>query len=183
MNLTYYKPDRGVSCTSILTGKMNQEIKKRWIKALTDGTYTQATGVLAENIEEKCFCCLGVLNDISEIGEWIGESYSTIEYITPMDISDYRKELDFMYGENAETYFDKNEICGEADETHCDVQKWAGLPDTNPEIVIPAKYIDFLPQVERYNRNSDGSVTVPIATANDAGLPFEVLAELINEQY
>lgn len=40
---------------------MNKRIKKKWLKALRSGEYTQTRGVLHN---DNGFCCLGVLCDI-----------------------------------------------------------------------------------------------------------------------
>jgi hypothetical protein len=46
---------------------MNPEIKSKWIEALRSGDYAQDKYVLHS---EKGFCCLGVLCDITGLGEW-----------------------------------------------------------------------------------------------------------------
>lgn len=46
---------------------MNQEVKARWIEALRSGKYEQGTQQLRSGDN---FCCLGVLCDISEQGQW-----------------------------------------------------------------------------------------------------------------
>lgn len=48
---------------------MKQEIAKQWVAALRSGNYRQTYGRLA--YEDK-YCVLGVLADISGIGEWTG---------------------------------------------------------------------------------------------------------------
>lgn len=42
--------------------KMKVKYKKRWLKALRSGEYSQTTGSLTD--DEGAFCCLGVLCDI-----------------------------------------------------------------------------------------------------------------------
>lgn len=45
--------------------KMNQKIKKKWVKALRSGKYKQGTEALKFTYDgEAEFCCLGVLCDI-----------------------------------------------------------------------------------------------------------------------
>lgn len=46
---------------------MDAEIKAKWTAALRSGNYQQAFGML--RLDGR-FCCLGVLCDISGIGEW-----------------------------------------------------------------------------------------------------------------
>lgn len=43
---------------------MKPDIKRRWVKALLSGKYTQGKGKLRSNDDE--FCCLGVLCDLAE---------------------------------------------------------------------------------------------------------------------
>ena len=48
---------------------MNEDVKKRWVKALRSGEYDQGTG----GLKEDGFCCLGVLCDLHRKetgGEW-----------------------------------------------------------------------------------------------------------------
>lgn len=60
---------------------MNQEIKKRWIQALTSGDYSQTQ----ENLRDRTgFCCLGVLCDLyfrdnTESSCWIVSDDDVIE--------------------------------------------------------------------------------------------------------
>src|SRR5690348_18296721 len=42
---------------------MNQEIKKKWVKALRSGEYKQGTSLLYNSANET-YCCLGVLCDL-----------------------------------------------------------------------------------------------------------------------
>jgi len=45
---------------------MNPELAKKWVNALESGDYSQAKGALKQAVNGKdCFCCLGVLMDIS----------------------------------------------------------------------------------------------------------------------
>lgn len=46
---------------------MNHEIALKWAEALESGRYSQGRGVLRRG---RSFCCLGVLCDLSKIGEW-----------------------------------------------------------------------------------------------------------------
>ena len=58
---------------------MKPKIKKKWLKALRSGEYAQCKKVLVNNIDE--FCCLGVLCDISDKGEWIDPKSKDNHYI------------------------------------------------------------------------------------------------------
>jgi len=48
---------------------MNEEISEQWVEALRSGKYQQTRGGL-RRFKEDTYCCLGVLCDISKIGEW-----------------------------------------------------------------------------------------------------------------
>lgn len=43
--------------------KFTQEVKDKWLKALKSGDYTQYHGALSD-IDNKQFCCIGVLGEI-----------------------------------------------------------------------------------------------------------------------
>lgn len=47
---------------------MQKAMKKKWIKALRSDEYEQGRGSLVSYNNE--FCCLGVLCNISDLGEW-----------------------------------------------------------------------------------------------------------------
>ena len=46
---------------------MKQKLRKKWLTALRDGSYTQTKNTLRR---DGCFCVLGVLHDVAG-GEWI----------------------------------------------------------------------------------------------------------------
>jgi len=51
--------------------KMNQAVKKRWIKALRSGKYRRGEGRLCTTYKGRSkFCCLGVLANEELDGEW-----------------------------------------------------------------------------------------------------------------
>lgn len=51
---------------------MDKNFKAKWIEALRSGDYTQAR----ETLNDKgAMCCLGVLLDVSGLGEWNGNTY------------------------------------------------------------------------------------------------------------
>lgn len=47
---------------------MNKAFKKKWVKALRSGEYEQTQNRLCDG--NGGMCCLGVLCDISRLGEW-----------------------------------------------------------------------------------------------------------------
>lgn len=57
---------------------MNKTLKAQWVSALRSGEYERITYYLKKHvIEGDRYCCLGVLCDISQIGEWEGSTYRT----------------------------------------------------------------------------------------------------------
>jgi hypothetical protein len=52
---------------------MDQELKAKWIAALRSGNYTQARETLRS--DDRGYCCLGVLLEVSCLGEWEGSCY------------------------------------------------------------------------------------------------------------
>ena len=57
---------------------IDPELKQKWIEALQSGEYVKGHGRLREPGDEENsekYCCLGVLADISELGEWAGPVY------------------------------------------------------------------------------------------------------------
>jgi hypothetical protein len=57
---------------------MKPEIKAQWIAALRSGKYPQTTHNLKT---EQGFCCLGVLCDISGVGEWDDQGHGYEYYV------------------------------------------------------------------------------------------------------
>jgi hypothetical protein len=50
---------------------MKKEVADKWIEALRSGKYEQGHFALKRDINDnECFCCLGVLCDISGLSEW-----------------------------------------------------------------------------------------------------------------
>lgn len=66
---------------------MKKEIADKWIAALRSGKYKQAKMALRDP-ENDSYCCLGVLCDISGLGEWITYELSRPYYqLTDHDLS------------------------------------------------------------------------------------------------
>ncbi len=62
---------------------MNKEIKVKWLEALRSGKYKQGKQRLRSKVTDR-FCCLGVLCDISGIGEWVVNRVGNYEYSNPL---------------------------------------------------------------------------------------------------
>jgi len=77
---------------------MKQKLKKKWLTALRDGSYTKTTGLL--NNGQGSFCALGVLHDIAG-GDWQVETeedgYAYTMALLP-DGSTSQEDLFYMDG-------------------------------------------------------------------------------------
>jgi hypothetical protein len=47
---------------------MNEELKQKWVEALRSGKYKQGKQALRNKAD--CYCCLGVLCELSGLGKW-----------------------------------------------------------------------------------------------------------------
>jgi hypothetical protein len=69
--------------------KMNQNVKKKWVKALRSRKYKQCTGRLCKTINgEKSYCCLGVLCDIYNSKLW-GKEFDEEDGELPIRIMEW----------------------------------------------------------------------------------------------
>lgn len=57
-------------------GRINPNLKQRWVKALRSGEYNQGDEYLCDSYNN--FCCLGVLADIEYDGDWIKDNKSDV---------------------------------------------------------------------------------------------------------
>jgi len=57
---------------------MSPELKAKWVSALRSGAYQQGHGTLRRG---DAFCCIGVLCDVSGLGEWAGSESEKDAYI------------------------------------------------------------------------------------------------------
>ena len=71
------------------------ENRKRWIAALRSGKYKQGTAQLRNSKDE--FCCLGVLADISGLGEWRRIDANPLEYIADLSEAKGVDEHGYFY--------------------------------------------------------------------------------------
>lgn len=71
--------------------RMNPEMKAAWTAKLRSGEIKQARGVLQES--DGSMCCLGVLCEISGVGEWVDDSDDDWgeEPFFAYEVGDYRK--------------------------------------------------------------------------------------------
>jgi hypothetical protein len=66
---------------------MNAKVKKQWIKALRSGKYNQTKGRLSNG--KGGFCCLGVLCDISKLGQWVNGQYLYEGQVLPPNVKEW----------------------------------------------------------------------------------------------
>lgn len=74
---------------------MDKTLKTKWINALLSGSYGQTTGQLQG---EHGYCCIGVLCDISDRGEWDLDgnfNYKTTEYLDSDGYNSITTELEW----------------------------------------------------------------------------------------
>lgn len=88
---------------------VNKDNVRKWVDALRDGGYRQATGNLTNG---DGFCCLGVACDISGVGSW-------------NEMDEYETEYDSGDGPVQEF---------EASALPRAVQEWLGVDTDNPEL-------------------------------------------------
>lgn len=62
---------------------MKPKIKKLWVEALRSGKYKQGKRALKT---KNGYCCLGVLCDISNLGEWKEFSYLGEDLTLPLEV-------------------------------------------------------------------------------------------------
>lgn len=147
---------------------MNPEIKKAWVQALRGGEYKQAVKELCENADKKIFCCLGVLNDLSNLGHWDNDVY-----YTQRDVLRAQELCREEYGTNFTEEQLKENTYGEETTAHRDVEVWAELPADDPIVTVTA---------EQLNKYSLTALTVRLSSLNDAYMTFDELADLIEAQ-
>lgn len=144
--------------------KLDPKIKERWLVALRSGNYNQVQSILSDG--HGGFCCLGVLCEIA-VADGIIESKAA-DYDTA--ISYYDPESSFDRDKSTLPY---------------KVADWAGLEgNKNPSIFIT---LDDIP--EEYHEevmvnivNSDIlDFQASLAALNDSGIPFSVIADLIEK--
>lgn len=63
--------------------KMTDELLDKWIEALESGKYRQTTGRLY-NQHSGSFCCLGLLCELTEAGEWNEYEYNMSDFHIPV---------------------------------------------------------------------------------------------------
>lgn len=145
--------------------KMNPEIKRRWITALRSGKYPQGKGALHTVFpDSETFCCLGVLcelalnvgvaqSDVDEVRQFGIHTSRTISYFDPDDRNESESSLPTR-----------------------GVLRWAGLNNI---------YGACVPKRDEYSGWWPEGVptgAADLVTLNDAGVPFDKIADLIERE-
>ncbi len=96
---------------------MNEDVKRKWLKALRSGDYPQTHGILHD---EEGFCCLGVLCDLAVEGGVV-DPPKKIDYISHDRKGQHVEKTYYVYGEEK-----WRELLPRK------VMAWAGLVAPNP---------------------------------------------------
>jgi len=147
------------------TTTMNPEIKALWTGRLRSGEIEQGREYLGQG---NARCCLGVLCDLAGEAEII-EPRQNVYYDEDGEVS-FDDWLDYGQG-NEETLPDP-------------VQEWAGLSGNgacNPIVVVPAAFVSRLPGEALALLGVGGEPdAITLAQLNDAGVPFGLIADIID---
>lgn len=132
-----------------------EELVRRWVAALRSGEYKQGVGRLLGTGERdggKRFCCLGVLCDLVDIGEWDGDEYRANDafYATelPPEVLDMITDEPSKYGQAINVSFAdySNDLIGGVELDHYDLSaQWnlAMLNDSGASFDKIARIIEL----------------------------------------
>jgi hypothetical protein len=148
------------------TTAMNPEIRSAWTGRLRSGDIPQGAKYLGRGAAR---CCLGVLCDLAGEAGNIEPRQRT--YYDEDGEASFDDWWDYGQGGNEETLPDL-------------VQDWAGLSGngaSNPLVQVPDEFISRLPYRAR-NLLGVGDVPdgITLAQLNDAGVPFGLIADIID---
>lgn len=145
---------------------MKEEIKKKWVEKLRDGSYKQGQKKLCtvEKGKDTKYCCLGVLTDLAVkegVIMWNG-------YLEKDENSVCRYVQDIKYGATSGVIPRK-------------VVYWSGLKDENP-LLFPKEISPVLDKAGiKFDSPKMKRDTISLAELNDEGLSFEGIAAVIEE--
>lgn len=140
---------------------MNPEIKQQWVEALRSGEYEQTIGSLHTTVEHTAFLPTGG-TETAKVGycclgvlcDLAAKSGVVQEYVTDSKNTSFASINDRL---------DHNR-----DELPKAVIEWAGVESSNPSI--------------DYRLTHDGILVNTLAEANDQGVTFEEIAQIIEEE-
>lgn len=134
---------------------MNPDVGARWLAALRSGEYRQARSRLCviEEDGRPSHCCLGVLSELA-----VADGVVSFRDSGPTDWVRVR-----AYGSSEEQSLLPDEVV-----------RWAGLRSSNPTVTVTD--VDVLEGTHGPDDRRS------LAALNDHGLPFDALADLVEEQ-
>lgn len=156
---------------------MNPEVRAKWLDALYSGHYKQAHGSLEViKPEEAGHCCLGVLCDVAiknDVGivRKPGTNRFNQEDVWYGDPAVEPDEI--RYGHGHDTQPISISVLPER------VVEWAGLHEPNPSFVLTEELLALIPDNLLDKNVYGGGVGMTLAELNDLGVPFEVIAKII----
>lgn len=137
---------------------MNKIIKEKWLEALRSGEYNQTKGMLRD---DKGYDCLGVLCNIhsEETGKGV-----------------WKRDGNLFY------YISLPEMSGKCLNLGDDVISWSEVDTSEVKITISPEHL--LKLSEKYYKIYGGNLSQDptLTELNDSGIPFEEIANII-EQY
>ncbi len=149
---------------------LNPEAKQKWLEAARSGRYRQTKERLKkfENTQE-CYCILGILCEVSGVGNWDLEDEDCLKIYAYTDSID--SNIAILTGEVVEWAFSRKE-----EPRLKDLPKKQEFLNALAEITLDKSNAKFI-------QNSPGSsfVTEPLTVANDSGASLKALAQIIEE--
>lgn len=140
---------------------MKPEVKEKWLEALRGGEYSQTLGRLKRSVDNSGsifpvgFCCLGVLCDLAS-KEGVGEWDGNDQFVTQETLGVDNKDPSTLLGA---------------------VRRWSGIEDSAGQLIQPIR----LP--EDPAGFNPGRKARSLASANDGGLSFLEIADIIEQQF
>jgi len=135
------------------SGRMNPEIKKKWVTALRSGEYKQAKNALY--VKDEGMCCLGVLCDIAQKE---GAASEWQEIVADINFNEY------VFGKTVYT------LDGAGSLLPISVEKWSGLVVNN--LPIKSRPVGCYPASYGYSTD--------LTVLNDSGeFTFDQIADLV----
>lgn len=144
---------------------MKEDVKELWLTDLRSGEFIQGDGQL-RTLDDKN-CCLGVLCERyrreTGDGQWVLNNLIILNKSTQTWVFQLT-DFDPFDGE-AKVYSSEYILPNK-------VKEWAGLNDSNPTVNLFEEEVNELNLVDN---------TVSLATLNDGGKPFDVIANVIEK--
>lgn len=146
-----------VATVTVIEKRMNPEVKATWVKALRGDDYLQGDGALCAKHTDRItrMCCLGVLTDLYIKSE---------ANVAKMDWEPNKSQpVNRMCFEGCNALLTRT------------VWEWAGLSSAMGGLIDVSEEMK-----KQYGMETLNTITLPIL--NDFKVPFEVIADIIDEQ-